>query len=360
MENIEKRIKVLVLGVGGNVSQGIIKALRNSELNIELIGACISEDSIGLYMCDQAYIAPYANDEKFLDWLITLCNKEEIDIVLTGVEENICAIQEQIVKFNESTKAVFIASDYEKLMIGQDKWKTCQWLKKNGCNYPEYCRMGDISDEEALIQKVGFPLIAKPCVGKSSRGVYLVKNQEQLEEIKKIEKEPYVLQECVGDFESEYTIGCYCDREGRLRDMIIMRRKVKDGSTVWAEVLEHEEIRKEVEKICKLFKPNGPLNVQLRLDKNKRPVCFELNVRFSGTTPVRAHFGYNDVEAMIREYICQESVDTCFQVRQGEVYRYVNEMYVERGASALLKEKGCDKSIASKFSSFEEMKRKES
>ena len=54
------KLKILILGVGGNVSQGIIKALKNSELNMELIGACISPQSIGLYMCEKAYISPYS------------------------------------------------------------------------------------------------------------------------------------------------------------------------------------------------------------------------------------------------------------------------------------------------------------
>lgn len=128
----ERKIKVLVLGVGGNVSQGIIKALKNSDLRMELIGACISVDSLGLYLCDRAYISPYAKESCFLPWLIDLCNKEAIDIVLTGVEENICAIQKNIDKFNSSTDAVFITSAYEKLMVGQDKYKTCEWLKTMG------------------------------------------------------------------------------------------------------------------------------------------------------------------------------------------------------------------------------------
>lgn len=356
MKNEEKIIKVLVLGVGGNVSQGIIKALKNTKLRMELIGGCISKDSVGLYMCDRAYISPYANDERFLDWLIELCNREEIDIVLTGVEENICAIEEQIEKFRQATDAIFIASDYEKLVIGQDKYKTCEWLKENGCNYPKYCKLEEQAEVEKLIEEVGFPLIAKPCVGKSSRGVYLLKNREELETVKQRETEAYVLQECVGDGEREYTVGCYCDKKGQLKDVIIMRRRVQNGSTVWAEVVEHEKIYQEVEKICKAFKPHGPLNVQLRLNDQGEPICFELNVRFSGTTPVRAHFGYNDVEAMVREYVLDEPIESCFRVRQGEMFRYVNEMYLEQGATLALQKNGYDMDMKEKHMCIETMR----
>lgn len=336
----KEKIKILVLGVGGNVSQGIMKALRNSDLEYELIGACISTESLGLYMCDRAYIAPYANEENFIDWLIELCVKEAVDIVLTGVEENICAIEAERKKFEQGTKAVFIASEYEKLMIGQDKFLTCEWLKAHGCNYPQYCKLEDTQEVEKLVKAVGFPLVAKPRAGKSSNGVYLLQSSEELAKISDLEA--YVLEECVGNPEQEYTVGCYCDKNGELCGTIVMHRKLMNGSTGWAEVVENDAIRHEAEKICKAFKPRGPLNIQLRLDEHGNPVCFELNVRFSGTTPMRAHFGFRDVEAMVREYVLKMPIHTCFDVKEGEVFRYTNEMYIDKGAAANLQKEGFD------------------
>ena len=63
---------------------------------------------------------------------------------------------------------------------------------------------------------------------------------------------------------------------------------------------------------------------------NNIPVCFELNVRFSGTTPMRAKWGYNDIEAMIREYIYDEDINEILKpVKNGKVYRYFNEYYID-------------------------------
>ncbi len=87
------QINVLILGVGGNVSQGILTAIKSSELNCHIVGACISEESLGLYYCDTAYVSPYANDPKFVDWVIDVCNKEKIDIVFSGDEENVVALE---------------------------------------------------------------------------------------------------------------------------------------------------------------------------------------------------------------------------------------------------------------------------
>lgn len=328
-----RKLTILLLGVGGNVSQGILKAIRGYDfakenVEIHVIGACISPESVGLYMCDQACISPYANDPGFLDWVITLCNKQKVDLILTGVEENIIALQRGIRELKTRTKAIFVASPLEMLEIGQNKYLTCEWLKDNGCRYPQFCRLDDWDAVKELVQRVGFPLVAKPCHGKGSGGVHFLTDMDALKALGT--SEDYVLQECVGTAADEYTVGCYCDKNGQLVESIVMHRRLGHGSTMAAEVVEDAEIRKEAEKICKAFHPGGPLNIQMRKDKDGRAVCFELNVRFSGTTPIRAHFGYQDVAALIKEYCLDEDIKECFRVQKGVVYRYTNEFYMQK------------------------------
>lgn len=319
-----KQINILVLGVGGNVSQGILTAIKGSNLNCRIVGACISEDSLGLYFCDAAYISPYANDSNFIEWVIDICNKEDIDIVFSGVEENIIALELEREKFESNTHALFISSDKEKLEIGQSKYKTAKWLKENGCNFPQTAELSNVQELEKLVSEVGFPLIAKPNSGKGSQGIFVVKSYEDL---KKIEGKDYCIQELLGDEKSEYTIACYVDKNGIALDSLIMHRFLKHGTTFMAEIVQDEAIKKECKKICEKFKPKGPLNIQLRIHHGK-PVCFELNVRFSGTTPIRARWGYNDVEAMIREYVLNEPA-ILNPLKSGRAYRYYNEAFID-------------------------------
>ena len=322
-------VNILVLGVGGNVSQGILKALRQSNIPMRVFGACISHLSKGLYMCDEACISPYANSENFTNWLIDYCNQHNIDMITTGVEENIIRIAKDIDVIKSKCKAIFVSSSYEMLLIGQNKLLTCEWLKKNNCNYPKFCSTSNFNDCIDLANAVGYPLIAKPVNGKSANGIILINNDEELELCKNLKN--YVLEQSIGTSESEFTVGCYCDKHSNLQDIIIMRRILDKGTTIYAKVVQDENIRKEVEKICNAFKPVGPLNIQLRIDKYNRPVCFELNVRFSGSTAMRSNFGYCDVKAMIKEYVLNEPITDCFNVILGEAYRYDNEMYIYGG-----------------------------
>lgn len=330
------KINILLLGVGGNVTQGILAVLNKKREQYNIIGACISEESIGLYMCDKSYISPLASDATFIKWLIDICNKEKIDIIFTGVEEVIFKIVENEKIIKKSTKAIFIASSLEKLKIGNDKLKTCEWLKENNLNYPYFSDGNKKNEIQELIKRVGFPLIAKPKNGKGSQGIYILNSYDELSNIEELDN--YVIQEYLGNANEEYTVGCYSNKEGKTQDIIIMKRKLKYGTTFMAEIVQNELVYKEAKKICDLFQPKGPLNIQMRVHNNKA-VCFELNVRFSGTTPFRGEWGYNDVEAMIKEYILNESIEGFLNpLKSAKGYRYFNEIYIDLEMERNLKE----------------------
>ena len=319
-----KKINVLLLGVGGNVSMGILTALRQSSIPCRIIGACISHESLGLYYCDSAYVSPFAIDKSFPQWVVDICNKENIDIIFTGVEENVLALEANRSFIESHTKAIFIASDYEHLKIGLNKYETAKWLKEHGCNYPRSADMRNQQEVKDLIAEVGFPLIAKPNSGKGAVGLFVAKSEADIERIK---GEDYCLQQSLGDENEEFTIACYVDKKGVQQDMLIMHRKLKHGTTFMAEIYHDEAIYEECHNICEAFRPRGPLNIQLRMH-NGKPVCFELNVRLSGTTPIRAKWGYNDVEALIREYLFDEPV-ALTPKKKGKVYRYYNEAFID-------------------------------
>lgn len=318
--------RVLLLGMGGDVSKGIRKALLLSELPCHIVGACISLDSEGLYLCDTAYKAPYASDPNFIPWLAEICEREEIDIVFTGVEENIVAIAGALPYLQTHTHAVFRVSPVEKLNIGGDKLETCRWLQNNQFPTPTYAMAEDRHRVGALVREVGFPLIAKPRSGKGSSGVFLIRNAKELERLSGLKQ--YIVEECIGTPDEEYTVGCYLGLHGELPTPIVMRRELKHGASWKVEVVENAAICTLAEKICRTFSPNGPLNIQLRLDKAGDPVPFELNVRFSGTTPMRAHFGFCDVKAMLYESLLHKDIASCFSIRKGVAFRYTEELYL--------------------------------
>ncbi len=323
-------LRILVLGVGGNVSQGIIKALRSiNTIRIIIYGVCIDSLSVGLYMCDHSEIAPLASDKGFIYWYLDFCNTNRIDMAFTGVEENIDILIQNRHLLESKTNTIFVFPTEESWKLGNDKYLLVQWLKKNSCNYPESCCTNDITAAIQFLEAHGNMIVAKPRHGKSSAGVIIVRDKETIVGMSELDQ--YVLQEYIGSEDDEYTVGCYFDREGRLRGHIVMHRYLKNGGTSICEIVQNESIDKEILKIARRINAIGPLNIQLRIDANMQPVCFEWNVRYSGTTAIRNHFGFKDVEAALREYILEKDIDTCFRNvdTKGTAVRFDNEMYFD-------------------------------
>lgn len=317
-------LNVLVLGVGGNVSQGILKALALAKLPCRVVGACVSPQSAGLYLVPKAYISPFANDPNFLDWLIRICHAERIHAILSGTEQVLSVLAENSAVIQAECGALPIVSPPEILRIGNDKLATCDWLAQNGFNYPQYALGIDTNSLQALVKQVGFPLIAKPRFGKGSQGIFHI---EQMADLEKVSAMPdYLVQEYLPDAEHEYTSGCFSDRFGQVRGIITFRRELHAGTSVYAEAGAYPPVHAEALCIAQALRPLGPCNVQSRLHQGKA-VCFEINLRFSGTTPARAHFGFNDVELALRHYVLGEPASDLPVITRGKFARYWNEVY---------------------------------
>ena len=63
-------------------------------------------------------------------------------------------------------------------------------------------------------------------------------------------------------------------------------------------IVHFPELSREAETIATALGSNGPLNIQGRWD-GVHFLPFEINPRFSGTTPIRAMAGFNEPEILI-------------------------------------------------------------
>ena len=190
---------------------------------------------------------------------------------------------------------------------------------------------------ERLVDAAGFPLIIKPRGLKSSEGVVVIRDREDLD---RYGKQPsHVIEQYVGAPDQEYTAATFSDSSGEVRGCITLRRELQEGTTVRAEAGLFPEMREEAISIAKALRPLGPCNVQMRRSGSVA-VCFEINLRFSGTTPIRARLGFNDVEACIRHYILKESAVDMPLIESGFATRYWNELYFAAEAADDLRQRG--------------------
>lgn len=316
---------VLVLAVGGNVSQGILKALALSSIKCRVIGADVAPLKLGLFTCDRAFISPWATDKNFIPWLCNICVQEKVDAILSGAEPVLSVLAQHADVIKRESGALPFVCSHETFMIGDDKWLTCEWLRHNGFQCPGYALSHERKALDNLAKDHGFPLVAKPRRGGGKRGHIEIREACDLDYV--ANKNDYLVQQYIGREQQEYTVGCFCDCEGIVRGAISMRRELHEGTTVLAEVGEFPHIRDAAVAIAAKLRPAGPINIQLR-DTAQGPVCLELNIRFSGTCPVRARFGFNEVEEALRHFVMKEPARDLPRIHSGIMLRYWNEMYI--------------------------------
>ncbi len=295
-------MKVLVTGAGALLGQGLIRAVRGSSLRAQIVAVDPNPFSAGLYWADSAHLVPMASEPGYLEAIRALLCVEKPDAVLVGTDVELAFFAHHRLEFEQEFKTKVIVSNPRVVAIAGDKWLTYEFLKDAGFNFPDSALPGD---EAALIARVGFPLVVKPRHGARSVGVSVVRSLPELAAALSKGRD-FIVQECVGTPADEHTAGLICF-DGRCHASITMRRDLRDGNTYRAFPLPDFPYDAELRRIVEAIGAHGPINLQFRLAAGKVKV-FEINGRFSGTTPLRGLVGFSEVEMVLRHLLHNEPV----------------------------------------------------
>lgn len=318
------KVRVLVTGVGGNVAQGILKALASSGLASWVVGVDANPLSVGLFWTDMGYVVPRADHPDFIESLTDILNRERIDLVLVGADAETLHVARARSVLEKRSNALVLTSSPEVVATCQDKWETAQWFKRKSLPHPETF-LGETGNEAAVL-RIGFPLIAKPRKGYGSKGIVRIQNLAELHYLLPKVGTEYIFQPIVGTEEQEYTAATFSPVPGKVSSCLIMHRVLMHGTSCYIEPVASPEIEEEVSRWACELGGLGPLNFQFRMTATG-PVCIEVNPRFSGTVGVRHFFGYNDVEFAVRSFLLKEKIVQP-SIRQGTVLRYWQEEYI--------------------------------
>lgn len=288
---------ILVTGAGGGVGQGIIKSLKLiDDLAITIIAADMSELATGLYSADEACLVESCRSSSYLDSLANIFDKYSVDYYFPGtdIELRFCAEYKDIIKSKYGVHTVI--SSLETIEIADDKFKTYNFLKNNGFSHPKTEMLDQIMPENWT-----FPVIVKPAVGCRSIGVFKVNSMLDLEPHMK-DPAGVVIQECVGTEDDEYT--CTIVKCGNdISPVLALKRVLRAGDTFRAAPVKSVVIESYVKDVASKLGIDGGCNFQLRLDQNGLPKIFEINSRFSGTTPFCSQLGFNPVEFYLKSHL---------------------------------------------------------
>ena len=308
--------KILVTAISGNVSNGILKALLDTD---DIVYGCdIYDYPVGMDKVVKYWKSDMATSDKYIKNLLTKCKEYEITHLIPVNELEIREIRKNLLLFEEAGISVIINNPCI-IDTFLDKYKTAHFLKKlDGIYVPDTCFYRDfVEDGKQYIVKLN-----NSC---GSKLLKIFTKKQELDELG-INENECVIQEYIDEENEEYTVGVFSD--GIQVSTIIFKRKLEHGYTSFVELVEDESIEKMAEKIAKEIDLKGYINIQLRKHDTKNYI-FEINPRISGTVYFRHMLGFKDViwwlnlldGKEVKPYICTYS--------KAVGMRELSEKYVE-------------------------------
>ncbi len=317
--------KVLVTGAGAVLGQGIIKSLRRANEPFFIIAADPSPLATALYWADESAIIPMASANDWSNEIEMLLDRARPDIVFVGTDVELKRFAQKRKQWEKQFGTRIVVSDESVIEVADDKYSTANFLKRNGLSHAASALPENKEDLQELVEHHGFPLIVKPRQGARSVGVSLVNNRPQLKSALE-NRRGLVVQQWAGPEDQEYTAGVICF-DGAVQAQITLRRDLRDGNTYRAYASSYPDADDYVRRVASALSPFGPANFQFRRGLDGEFRIFEINARFSGTTPMRTMLGFNEIEMCVRHLTSNEKI-TQPQISHGIVLRYLHEQFI--------------------------------
>lgn len=297
-----KRFNVLL--TAGSRRVALVQAFRAAIRAHGVPGSVIVTDvnplSPSVHVADRSYRVPLATDESYITELLTICEAEQVRLVVPTIDDELPTIAAARNQF-KAIQAVVACSPADSASLCNDKYETCKRLIDAGVSAARSYLPKELREEMEL------PLFIKPRVGRGAIGAFPVRTADELDFFLRYVPTPIVQEYLDGP---EFTIDVLCDFDGKPlsivpRERVVIRAGVIDrGRTV-------NDLRliRLAEAACAAIRFAGPINIQCRM-RYEKPVIFEINPRFSGGVPLTIQAGA-DFPSMLIKLAMGRRVEPC-------------------------------------------------
>ena len=317
MEN--KKINILVTGIGGDIGIGITKILNEIQYHNKLVGCDTNKYPANKLDVNYFYDAPSAYDKNnYLNFIKGICDKHNINLIIPSSEIEIKTFRENRFLIGENIK-ILINNDHI-IDIFMDKLKTIEFFIENEIMHPITYDLNDFNNQ------LEFPFMLKDKFTQGSKGVIIIENIDDFNYYKK--KYPNsIIQELIGNDSNEFTIGVYSD--GEKVHYIAFQRELGYGSlSKFVKRISDTKIESLVNKIANLINLKGSINIQVRKNDNGDYIPFEINPRLSSTLAFRHYFGFKDLKWWI-DFIYGSTLNYEPRYYYGIGVKTVSEVYFD-------------------------------
>ena len=323
-----KDLVVLTTASGSPSAPGFNRCLKNNgERNITIIGTDMKADSTIKQFVDKLYLVPSADAPKYVDVLLGICKKENVDVLIPGISAELPRLQQRKKDFLAIGTRVSV-SDGDGVEIANDKIRLYQFMKERGMKVPNFCIAKNLDEFAAACRKIGYPdkaVCIKLKDGSGSRGIRILNPRQSrydifvnekpnsfvttLDDMVSMFKEAGKMPELmVMDFlpGMEYSVDVLADKGKILyiagRESNVILASIPQEATL----AYNEEAYTIATDIIGALKLDGNADLDFKFDENGRPQLMEINPRIAATLSPFAAGGLNLPYLRVKQLMGEE------------------------------------------------------
>lgn len=272
-------ILILSSGTRNKIVQYFKNALSDQG---KVICTDMSDLAPSIYEADKFYIVPKMTEEGYLDKILDICKKEEIDGVLSLIDPELSLLSENIDRFKEIGTTV-IGSSYVLCEMSLDKFQMYKWLKENGFK----CAKSYVDKDQFYVDiskgKIRYPVFVKPTRGSASIAISIAYDRETIELLFAHNKGLMIQEYLYGQ---EIGVDVYIDMIEKKVVSIFAKKKLKmrAGETDKAVSFKDKKLFQMIENFVSKAGYIGQIDIDI-FEIDGEYYISEVNPRFGGGYP---------------------------------------------------------------------------
>lgn len=272
-------ILILSAGTRNKIVQYFKKAIGKNGL---VVATDMSTIAPAIYEADKYYIVPRITDNGYIDIIFDICEKENINGILSLIDPELSLLAMHKEKFDEIGVTV-IGSSYELCERTFDKMEMFKWLTANGYN----CAKSYVDKEKFYADvkagQIEYPVFVKPICGSASIAISKVYDKETLELLFAHDNNLMIQEFLDGQ---EIGADVYIDMLSGEVVSIFTKKKIvmRAGETDKAVSFKDERLFDLIEKFVNDSGYKGQIDIDI-FDINGEYYISEVNPRFGGGYP---------------------------------------------------------------------------
>ncbi|TYK33760.1 ATP-grasp domain-containing protein [Bacteroides pyogenes] len=339
-----KNLTVMLSACGAQFAPGLVRCLKdNGERDIRVIGIDMHYDPTLESLYDAIYEVPRASDEHYIDRILEICRKENVNVVLPFMSAELIPLLDRLEDFEKVGVKVAVG-DRHSIEITTNKFRFYAFLKEHGLKVPKFAIIRKASDLKSACEAVGypeFPVCVKATELSGSRGIRMIDKMKSRFDILFNEKPNSFfttfedLQDTLNESDEmpemmameylpgeEGSVDLIADN-GKIVYMAYRESNVNLHSIPQeATLVYNEEAYQIARDVVKSLCMTGSADFDFKYDRNGHPVLMEINPRIAATMQIFKEGGLNLPYLRIKQLLGEElpKVDVQYGVKMKRRY----------------------------------------